>query len=184
MNILNKVASNSAERHGLELGNDFSFYLCVDGSFDYVGEGWLQTFIPKSDDIPSTRRTLHGRSSAPRGDTDMVLVCVQLIDENILNVSFPYDVSGVNPEPATFEKSANLYFRRKSSMALSRSEKHLAQEATILSTPWLPMNVWMWLTSVSKCCLQKRTLLRPIWRRPPMLTRWKKEAYIFASSVV
>lgn len=108
-NILNTVSSRTTAQRGLKRGDNLSLYLRVDGTVDYVGVKRFQTVISENDDTHSIRRTLIGQSYAPNDDTDMMVVRVQSIDENHLNVSFPYHVLGIKPGPATLGESAILY---------------------------------------------------------------------------
>lgn len=108
-NILNMVASKTAEQHVLTPGDEVSFYLCVDENVDHVGENPLQTVNSKNSETPSIRRTITRESFSPNDDTYMVLFFFQFKDDIHLIVTVSKEVPDIELESATLKESTNLY---------------------------------------------------------------------------
>lgn len=64
----------------------------------------------------------------------MVVLGVRLINENQLNVQFPYDVPCIELAPETLSESENLYLPWEILMALSRPEKNSRARTKVHNT--------------------------------------------------
>lgn len=104
--------------------NGFCLSPLVAGIDDYIGEKRLQTVNSENDNTSCIRQTSYRHSYAPKDDIDMVVVCVQWMDENRLNDPFSYDEPGIVPAPAVLGETAILYLPWHSLLETFHVKKH------------------------------------------------------------